>query len=130
MHPGRLQYVRPNLLIDGAHNRAGIQALSTYIDDSIRAQRKKIITLFGTSKREEEVAGFVDVLIAADEHVFVHPSVHRGLDPDLYVHTCSLSPVSIQKNPVQAVQDILSRADEDTLIVVYGSLYLLGEVLG
>lgn len=31
-HPGRLQYLRPNLLIDGAHNEDGMRKLKQYLE--------------------------------------------------------------------------------------------------
>lgn len=126
-HPWRLQYIRPNILLDGAHNVQWLQALGTYIA-SIRPQWKKIITVFGTSKKSNEVEDFADLLLAWDENYLVQPSVFRWLDPDEYIHKVDITHIVIEKKPEQALKQILDYIDDDTLLLIYWSLYLLGEV--
>jgi dihydrofolate synthase/folylpolyglutamate synthase len=127
-HPGRLQYIRSNILLDGAHNLQWIQSLATYID-GLRPQRKKIVTIFGSSKTDNEVAVFATELIKWDENWLVQPSVYRWLDPATYKDIINLHSLHIEKNPQKALKKVLEWLEEDTLIVIYGSLYLIWEVV-
>ena len=44
--PGRIDYLEPQLLVDGAHNASGIKALSNYVS----SLNKNIIIIFGVSE--------------------------------------------------------------------------------
>lgn len=127
VHPGRCEYVRKNIILDGAHNLAGLQALQDYIDQE-RFKWRKIITIFGCCKKRKEFALFAHELIQWDLHICVQPSHHRWLDPYEYHEMMFLDNVVIQKNPKRALEEVCATLEDDTLLLIYGSLYLIGEV--
>ena len=65
----------------------------------------------------------------AEEVVLTRISMERSADPaQLAAALKGEVPWTIEENPIQAVRFLLSRARPEDLIVVAGSLYLLGEV--
>lgn len=127
-HPGRLQYIRHNILVDGAHNLQWIQALKVYIDSN-RHKRNDIVTVFGSSKSTEEVIFVADNLIQGNENWLVQPSVYRWLDPELYQDIFSVDNLHIQKNLSVLLNKLVPSLKDDTLLLIYGSLYLVAEAI-
>lgn len=127
--PGRLEWVEgsPRILLDGAHNTQGAQALADYVS-GLPAQRTILLCGIVRDKEYEEIAAilaaFSDVVIALPIH---NP---RALPP------VELAEVFVSlEMETEAATDIhggLHRArelaGETGRIVVAGSLYLIGEV--
>lgn len=124
-HPWRLQFVRDWLLIDWAHNKQWIIALWKYID-SIRWDYDKIITVFGTSKYDKEFDAIVPYLIQWDENYCVAPSHfrERAVKVDEYSEK-----VWFEIKPQESLESLLIRLEWKWLVLVYGSLYLVSDVL-
>lgn len=126
-HPGRCQRLAPHILLDGAHNEDGVQALRAYLD-TIRDRFTHIITVFGCTKTREEYPHFFYSLIEGDTNYLVKPSIeHRAVDPATYQHHLSF-PTIIWPS-MSDLRTKIPRNDKQTLIIIYGSLYLAGEVL-
>lgn len=130
-HPWRLQFVKERLLLDGAHNKEWIIALWKYID-SVRDQYDTLITIFWTSKFEEEFDTIVPVLIEWNENYCIAPSYfrERTVRIDEYCNKASFP-----MKPIHSLDSLLGvYADkaktEKNLVLVYGSLYLVSDVLG
>ncbi|OPY79610.1 MAG: Folylpolyglutamate synthase [Syntrophorhabdus sp. PtaU1.Bin153] len=123
--PGRLEIVRerPTILLDGAHNMDGVQALVRFLE--ARFPEKRTILIFGAMK-DKEYGKILDLLRPrADVIVLTRPANERGLLPEV-MRECAGEAVVTED-----VRSALSRArdvagDRD-LILVTGSLYLVGE---
>lgn len=126
--PGRLEPIRVAdrvFLLDGAHNPEAAQALA----DALQALSVSHCTLiFGTSA-DKDVAGIALPLRDVAKHVVLTRagSSPRALPPE------ELAPhwherVSLTVTPREAIQAALAISTPDDLIVVAGSLYLLGEI--
>jgi dihydrofolate synthase/folylpolyglutamate synthase len=133
VYPGRMEIVQdmPLVILDGAHNSHKMQALV----DSLRTlfPDKNITTVIGMLSTKD-YRGMVDHLIpitsrwiATQPHVFGKPSLPpseivdfiKGISPHAETH---------QYNHVMDALDvIISESSGDDLIVVTGSLYLVGE---
>jgi len=132
--PGRLQWIepgngRPRLLLDGAHNPAGVAAVASYL----RARRgPRPVMMFGATSGKPldrllgPLAGLVDGV------VFTRPPVERGLDPQEVAAATSglFEPVEAIPDPAEALNRAGRLAGSDRYVLVTGSLYLVGEVLG
>lgn len=126
-HPGRTQWLAENILLDGAHNEEWVRAFHAYLD-TIRQRFKKLITIFGSTKTREEYPRFFDHLIEGDTNYLVLPAIeNRAVDPITYQQHLSFA-TTIWPT-LASIRDELPRNDTETLIIVYGSLYLAGEFL-
>jgi dihydrofolate synthase/folylpolyglutamate synthase len=132
--PGRLQWIEPRngmprLLLDGAHNPAGIAAVAHFLRS--RHSTPPVLLCGATSGKPLDkllgpLAGLVDGV------VITRPPVERGLDPDEVARevTCLFGPVRTAGRPAEALKTAARLAGDDRFVLVTGSLYLVGEVLG
>jgi len=127
--PGRLELIseRPLVILDGAHNPEGVRALADALIEL--RQGRKIKLLFATMA-DKEWQLMVEMLAKlADEMIFTRVSMERSADPELLAKNI---PVPIPSRVIQdsqtALAALLDRAQPDDILVVAGSLYLLGEV--
>lgn len=127
-HPGRLEY-QGKYLFDGAHNVSGVKALVEYLDEF----EKRPITLIFGAMREKNVTEILDMLTPRAERVIVTESANtRSLS---YNELLAKLPVSITRERTfvtDSVANAVEIADTVTpdngIILVTGSLYLVGEV--
>ncbi len=124
-HPWRLQFITDTILIDWAHNKEWIVALGKYIA-SIRDQYDSLITIFWTSKYDDEFDKIVPYLIEGDENYCVAPSYfrERAVKPAEY-----LSKISFEMKEKSSIESVLKQGEGRWLVLVYGSLYLVSDVL-
>ncbi|NLC63238.1 MAG: bifunctional folylpolyglutamate synthase/dihydrofolate synthase [Thermoanaerobacterales bacterium] len=138
--PGRLEIMgeNPYLLIDGAHNLAGIKTLKALIKKHFNSHRK--ILVFGVlkdkdyNKMVEELAPLFDVIIATS------PESPRALLPEELKNTIITACKGVKNNfsniPCIYIREKISDAvgfsvqiaSQQDLVVYAGSLYLVGSV--
>ena len=127
--PGRLEVIseRPLVILDGAHNPEGVRALADALIEL--RQGRKIKLLFATMADKEWQLMLEMLAKLADEMIFTRVSMERSADPELLAKNI---PVPIPSRVIQdsqtALAALLDRAQPDDILVVAGSLYLLGEV--
>lgn len=126
--PGRLEKVKNNILLDGAHNIDAVNALCDFLKTS---GYNKILVLMGTLKDKEYVK-IADIMseLPAD---FIITKVNfpgRELEPEILKNEF----IRNGKNAIaiQGVSDAVKRAliekDNYDLMIVCGSLYLIDEI--
>jgi len=127
--PGRFELIseRPLVILDGAHNPEGVRALADALIEL--RQGRKIKLLFATMADKEWQLMLEMLAKLADEMIFTRVSMERSADPELLAKNI---PVPIPSRVIQdsqtALAALLDRAQPDDILVVAGSLYLLGEV--
>ena len=127
--PGRLEVIseRPLVILDGAHNPEGVRALADALIEL--RQGRKIKLLFATMADKEWQLMLEILAKLADEIIFTRVSMERSAAPELLAKNI---PVPIPSRVIQdsqtALAALLDRAQPDDILVVAGSLYLLGEV--
>ncbi len=129
--PGRLQWVEgsPRLLLDAAHNPAGVTALAGYLEG---VDAPPPVLLFGATQGKP-----VRTLLAAlagrvDRVVLTVPPVNKGL-PVAEVEPVArelFSEVDVEPSPAAALERARALAGSERYVLVTGSLYLVGEILG
>lgn len=123
-HPGRLEYIG-NYLLDGAHNIAGAEALSAYLDEFVD---KPITMIFGAMK-EKDVSGIAEILWPrAKRLILTRPSNSRAMTAE---ELLGCVPENFDLNKVvltDSLEEALTLAGAADLVLVTGSLYLVGEV--
>jgi dihydrofolate synthase / folylpolyglutamate synthase len=131
--PGRLQVLshRPLLVLDGAHNAASAEVLRQALDTVFDFDR--LLLVLGLSEGKDAL-GVLEALVPRAQQVFLTRSRHeRSASPaDLAGPARSLASraaVSIQPEAADALEAALAAARPHDLVLVTGSLFLVGESL-
>jgi dihydrofolate synthase / folylpolyglutamate synthase len=123
--PGRLEHISPNpdILLDGAHNPAGVRALICYLERFYPDRKRWII--FG-AMRDKAVAEMGALLFPlADELILTAADSPRSMPPE---ELAALAPRGrVVRNIVEALKLVAGEAAADDMIVITGSLFLVGE---
>jgi dihydrofolate synthase / folylpolyglutamate synthase len=130
-HAGRLELLEgsPPVLLDGAHNMAGVRALVEYLNEFISSP----VTLIFGAMRDKELAEMAGLLFPEAERLILtemkNPraadaralsrAVPGGFDSSRVTHASS---------PSEALRRAFEVTPPDNLITVAGSLYLVGEI--
>lgn len=126
---GRLQHVPgdPPLLLDGAHNAAGARALADYLRG-----RGDVVLLFGAmaDKDIEEMAGVL--FPRARRVVLTRVGMQRAAEPEELARRAGALARDAEREPdiPRALARARTLARPGATVVVAGSLYLVGAVLG
>lgn len=126
--PGRLEVIdrHPTILVDGAHNPAGLERTLDAIGSLVKGRNLAVV--FG-AMRDKDLVSMLSLLRRSGARVIFSPiDWHRAATPsDLRNMFGADSEVAT------SVADALARARErvgtDGLVLVCGSLYLVGEAI-
>jgi dihydrofolate synthase / folylpolyglutamate synthase len=127
--PGRMQEVRTpfgtRILLDGAHNLAGVEALARELRTRFADSRPTLI--FGVLE-DKDWHAMIDLLEPLVSRViFVPVQSVRSVNPEELVALSRKAGLSVSHAPT--LGDALQIAKADPSIVITGSLYLVGEAL-
>lgn len=126
--PGRMEYFAgpPRIILDGAHNPAGAEALA---DSLAGVPRRRLIVVAGVMGDKDAAGILAPLLPLADEVVAVTPAVERGLPSAELAALCFQRGVTAADGgPVPEGLTLARRsAAEDDLVLVCGSLFTVGE---
>lgn len=127
-HPGRLEY-QGRYLFDGAHNICGARALASYLNEF----EKRPITMIFAAMREKNVSEILDVLgPLAERIVFTEPANTRSLCYDELLEHLPAEITRMRTFATDSVANAIDTAEtvtpDDRVILVTGSLYLVGEM--
>ena len=127
---GRLETVcaRPLILLDGAHNPAGAQALARHLADIAPRHAGKRWMLFGAMRDKHVEAMMAALAPWADAVILTRPDHPRAADPDELTQWLPSSlPCAVYRRATDAISSVRSRLADDDTLVITGSLYLVGE---
>ena len=127
--PGRFEIVRdhPAIVLDGAHNGEGVRALIEELE-SFREQRK-VRLLFAAMEDKDWRLMLESLSEVVDEIVLTRVNMERCADPfHLASQLGGKIPHRAIGNAPSALEYVLDRADSDDIILIAGSLYLIGEI--
>ncbi|MCD5380609.1 hypothetical protein LR004_01665, partial [Candidatus Gracilibacteria bacterium] len=150
VHWGRLQYITNNLVIDGAHNEQGLQELFKYLETltsphSIspigreEAQKQNRIQLCFAQKKGKDGSKIMKVFGKKYSDYILVESENK-----LMVENADILREIILENPTVLTENFnplniniltpdeifkLSQENKNTLYVVFGSLYMIGDFL-
>lgn len=130
--PGRLQVIQKNpyIVLDGAHNSASALALA----DSIKKlfSYKKLICVFGISS-DKDIKGVINVLETVSDIIILTKASNnpRAEDVSRLKQNFLNSRLGLEEssNIDEAMQKALRLADKDDLILVTGSLFVVGDAI-
>ena len=127
--PGRLEVMldRPMVILDGAHNGEGVQAL---VDELSGLRRGRRIRLLFAAMADKEWQLMLRTLgKVVDEVIFTRAEMARSAEPEqLAAELNGIIPNRVIRDAKLALRTLLDEALDNDIIVVAGSLYLLGEI--
>ena len=138
VHPGRFEWIEgePDIVLDGAHNPDGAAALDDMLLDFVDDGRRIVMILAVSS--DKDVRALVGQLAAQAERVIATryqqdralaaeelATVIRQVYPDLPVETAPDLAHAITAARAHAIA--AARGRDDGLVVIAGSLFLVGE---
>lgn len=130
--PGRLQRVpgSPPLLLDGAHNPAGARTLAAYLAARQARGDSRPVLVVGTMA-DKDVAGLLHPLVpVVASAVATRPGVARAMDAETLAaaaREAGLEAIAVA-DPAAALARARERAGPEGLVLVAGSLYLVGAI--
>ncbi len=128
--PARLEWVRrddaADVLIDGAHNPQGVDALVQYVDHFLPDRRRVLLTGVLSDKLQREMLG--QMVHISQEIVTVTPDTPRAMPAQEYAaHLNALGAQAVAADSIKAGLALaLEKAGTDGVVVAAGSLYFAG----
>jgi dihydrofolate synthase/folylpolyglutamate synthase len=127
--PGRLEWFGdpPCVLLDGAHNRLGAVSLAAYLQRRIRRPVRLIAALSGQRNPDEVLAP----LLAEVKALYLTPVPEVVTVPLSVLATWGEThgmPAQIFATPAAALAKALTERENDEIVVVAGSLYLVAAI--
>ena len=123
--PARLEWC-DNVLIDGAHNPQGVDALVQYVDNYLPDKRRVLLTGVLADKLQAEMLG--QMVHIARDIVTVTPDTPRAMSAEEYA--AHLNAHGGHATPAETLSAGLAKArelaGEDGVIIAAGSLYFVG----
>ncbi len=128
--PGRAELVSgsPEFLLDGAHNRASLEKLVAFLGSQYRGRR--LIFLVSILRDKEAALMVSDLCRLGAKIIFTASDNPRCHKPDeLMEMATGLGAKDVSALEVRpAIKEVTRVAGDDRLVVVTGSLFLVGEV--
>jgi dihydrofolate synthase/folylpolyglutamate synthase len=132
--PGRMELIsrQPMIVVDGAHNPAGVNALVAALDGAfhVRGTRRCVLGMLSGRDVDDMVSPLVSLGFA--EFYCCAPRSPRAMSARDVAHAVRRAGGTASEHPsgVAALAHARERSSDDDLILVAGSLYLVGEVRG
>ncbi len=128
--PGRLERVhgRPLVLLDGAHNAAAARELADFVREEFPGRRLRLVY---ASMRDKAIGEISDSLFPLAEEVYLtRPALARAASAEEILAAARVDPGNtvIEPVPARAVERARHSAAPDDVILVAGSLFLVGAV--
>jgi len=132
--PGRFQVIAaragwPEMVIDVAHNPAGAWALRSALSE--RYEDRMLIFVFG-AMRDKAISEMTEILFPLAERVIAtRPANPRAASPEEIQQAAARTGVEIEavEDVERAVERARVLAGPKTVVVITGSIYLVGEVM-
>jgi len=127
--PGRLEMVSssPRVILDGAHNPAGVLALKEASKKEFQYQR--LILLIGIIKDKDIQSMLHHLAPMADTIILTQPHTERSAPPSSLKKALGQNgkKAEIAEDLQEAIERGLSLTQEEDLLCITGSLYTVGE---
>ncbi len=128
--PGRFEIIRHEghtLVLDGAHNRSAFQALAQALAAQFEGRRHALILGMLADK---DVTSAAEILVPGAARVVVVPvQTPRAGDPVLLATLCQEAVPDALVEQADSLGEALDRLASEEVVVVTGSLYLVGEAM-
>lgn len=121
---GRLEYIEKNVLLDCAHNPAGIKSLAKYISgEKEKKSFEKLYLVFGVSA-DKDIEEMIQSLPEHEELIFTEAHYFRAKHVADITRSCTKI-----SNSKKALRYAKEKANDNDLVLICGSIFLIGEIL-
>jgi dihydrofolate synthase/folylpolyglutamate synthase len=127
--PGRMEKINhsPLIIIDGAHNEQGVDALSHNLEKLFPDKKLTFIVGMMKDKAYERMIGKIEE--KAKKMYFVSPDPWRGFDAKEVSESMKNKEYEVDTlESVDETIDLLKDIPESETVIVFGSLYLIGDI--
>jgi dihydrofolate synthase/folylpolyglutamate synthase len=129
--PGRLQLIPlpdgRRILLDGAHNVAGVKALAAALEKDFPAPKRTLVLGVLQDKDWRHIG---ETLAPLATRIFTVPvSSERSTNPNELAAACRAANSSAEIGTCHSLREALKKIAQDDFVVITGSLYLVGEAL-
>ena len=132
--PGRFQVIAaragwPEMVLDVAHNPAGAWALRSALSEQY--EDRPLILVFG-AMRDKAISEITEILFPLAERVIAtRPENPRAASPEEIRQAAARTGTEIEvvDDPQRAVERARAEAGPKAVVVITGSIYLVGEVM-
>jgi dihydrofolate synthase/folylpolyglutamate synthase len=127
--PGRMEKIShsPLIIIDGAHNEQGVDALSHNLEKLFPDKKLTFIVGIMKDKAYETMIGKIEE--KAKKMYFVSPDPWRGFDAKEVSESMKNKEYEVGTlESVDKTIDLLKDIPESETVIVFGSLYLIGDI--
>lgn len=127
--PGRFEVIgkNPMFILDGAHNPQASKMLKVEVKKFTKGN--KITMLFGVLKDKDKIKIMQELFPLADEIILFEPKTDRAVPSEVLEKEGKLynKNIAISRNLSSTIKRLKKTKAEDDVILVCGSLYLVGE---
>jgi len=124
--PGRFQFLKKNVLIDCAHNPNGFKALTEEVK---KLNYNKLILVIGISN-DKDIKKMIEIINPLADRFIITKAQHpKAAEPEL-ISKYLKKEFKIINNPKKALDFAKKTANMEDLILVAGSIFVVGEILG
>jgi len=128
--PGRLERMisKPLVLLDGGHNPGAARELAAFIRQELPGRRVCMVYASMRDKAIKEICASLFPL--AQEIYLTHPEHPRAASPDEILAAVESRPsrLQIELDPVRALEKAFAASQPDDVVLVVGSLFLVGAI--
>ena len=128
--PGRLDEIPgpPRVLLDGAHNKDALDKLCAHLDRQIPPERLIVVAGF---LEDKPYSYMLEALMRRSRALFLtRPSIDRAVDPkEIAKNLPPGSCLKLAESTDAALGSAMGEAKDGDVILVTGSLYMVGEAL-
>tara|TARA_B100000315_G_C14552085_1_gene576345 strand:- start:103 stop:1188 length:1086 start_codon:yes stop_codon:yes gene_type:complete len=121
--PGRFQFLNKNTIIDSAHNPSGFKTLFKELKN---IDYNKLILVVGFS--DDKDIETISKIIRADKVIITKSNNERAYNPSTIKKYFNKKSIII-KNPKKALDYAKDIAENNDLILITGSIFLVGELM-
>lgn len=127
---GRMEVLleEPMVIVDGAHNEQGVTQLSKNLRSLFPG--RKVTFIIGMMKDKAYMEMIDQISDLADHFLTISPDPWRGFDAKEVASELISRGFQAQslEEPAEISQYIYNQAEKDEIIIVFGSLYLVGDL--
>ena len=121
--PGRFQFIQQNILIDSAHNPDGFKTL---VKELKNIKYNELILIIGFS--DDKDLKSISKIIKADQTIITKSNNFKAADTNIIKKHFNKNSIIIN-NPKKALNYAKSIAKKNDLILITGSIFLIGEFI-
>jgi len=123
--PGRFEIIQsqPTVLLDCAHNPPAVEQLVSSLRES---DYHRLILVLGIADNKD-YQKMAKMLSLISDIAIITQAKYRGMDPQLLSEAMDAETKIVERNVVKAVKRALKEASEDDLILITGSIFMVGE---